>query len=163
VLTGCRQIIDDDFLHAFRIYRDRDSKAVRLQASVLHGEMKRFVDFQEADESASYTHHANRSPVWTAFITTYLRSSRWLKRAGPETVHLSELRRFCFSSAYVPEQTQHGEHILKFTSDHGKTHSRKTRLETDNARWQMPRNSFEALEILRDLNDDIDEGIVLVK
>lgn len=36
------QIIDDNYLHALRIYRDRDSKAVRLQASVHKGEMKRY-------------------------------------------------------------------------------------------------------------------------
>jgi hypothetical protein len=50
-----RQIVDDDFLHALRIYRDRDSKAVRLQASVLRGEMKRFVDCEETNlESRLY-------------------------------------------------------------------------------------------------------------
>lgn len=37
------QIIDDNFLHALRVYRDRDTKAVRLQASVHRGEMKRSV------------------------------------------------------------------------------------------------------------------------
>ena len=120
MLTLPRQIVDDDFLHALRIYRDRDSKAVRLQASVLRGEMKRFVDCQEADESASCTHLASRAPVWTAFITNYLRSPLWLTRAGPNTVHMSELRRYIFSSEYVPEQTRHGEHILKFASDNGK-------------------------------------------
>ena len=40
-LTAIREIIDDDFLHALRIYWDPDSKAVRMQASVLRGEMKR--------------------------------------------------------------------------------------------------------------------------
>lgn len=40
--TDCsRQIVDDDFLHALRVYRDNVSGAVRLQASVHKGEMKR--------------------------------------------------------------------------------------------------------------------------
>lgn len=93
------QIVDDDFLHALRIYRDRNSRAVRLQASVLHGEMK-------------------RTPVWTAFVTNYLRSPRWMTRTGSDIVCLTELRRYIFSSEYVPEQTHRGEHILKFTTDH---------------------------------------------
>ena len=36
-----RQIVDDNFLHALRIFRDKASKAVRLQASVHRGELKR--------------------------------------------------------------------------------------------------------------------------
>ncbi|KAL9609051.1 MAG: hypothetical protein Q9167_006149 [Letrouitia subvulpina] len=34
-------IIDDDFEHALRLFKDRDSGAIRLQASVLSGELKR--------------------------------------------------------------------------------------------------------------------------
>jgi hypothetical protein len=37
------KIVDDNFLHALRIYRDTVSGAVRLQASVHKGEMKRCV------------------------------------------------------------------------------------------------------------------------
>jgi hypothetical protein len=36
------QILDDNYLHALRIYRDKVSGAVRLQASVHKGEMKRY-------------------------------------------------------------------------------------------------------------------------
>ena len=43
-----------------------------------------------------------------------------MTRAAPDVVCLTELRRYIFSSEYVPEQTHRGEHILKFTSDHGK-------------------------------------------
>jgi hypothetical protein len=35
------QIYDDNFLHALRIFRDRITGAVRLQASVHQGELKR--------------------------------------------------------------------------------------------------------------------------
>jgi len=37
-----RPIIDDNFEHALRICKDKDSKCIRLQASVLRGEMKRY-------------------------------------------------------------------------------------------------------------------------
>lgn len=36
------QIVDDSYLHALRVYRDTGSGAVRLQASVHNGEMKRY-------------------------------------------------------------------------------------------------------------------------
>lgn len=36
-----RQIIDDSYLHALRVYRDNITQTVRLQASVHEGEMKR--------------------------------------------------------------------------------------------------------------------------
>ncbi|KAF7509976.1 hypothetical protein GJ744_007290 [Endocarpon pusillum] len=92
------QIIDDNYVHALRIYRDRDSKAVRLHASVHRGEMK-------------------RTPVWTAFITHYLLSPTWLRRASRTLVYLRELRRHVFSSEYMPQMTCRGEHVLKFTSE----------------------------------------------
>ena len=119
-LTKTRRIIDDDYLHALRIYRDRDSKAVRLQASVLRGEMKRLVIATKLSCTSTHTDMDSRAPVWTAFITNYLRSPQWLTRAGPDVVCLGELRRHIFSADYVPEQTNQGEHMLKFTSDHGK-------------------------------------------
>lgn len=43
VLTAIRQIKDDNYHHALRVYRDIPSGAVRLQASVHKGEMKRYV------------------------------------------------------------------------------------------------------------------------
>ncbi|KAL8936999.1 MAG: hypothetical protein Q9211_003903 [Gyalolechia sp. 1 TL-2023] len=36
------KIIDDNYEHALRVFRDRDSGGIRLQASVLRGEMKRW-------------------------------------------------------------------------------------------------------------------------
>ncbi|KAL8779203.1 MAG: hypothetical protein Q9213_007049 [Squamulea squamosa] len=34
-------IRDDEFAHALRVFRDRDSGGIRLQASVLKGELKK--------------------------------------------------------------------------------------------------------------------------
>ncbi|PWY84514.1 hypothetical protein BO94DRAFT_101548 [Aspergillus sclerotioniger CBS 115572] len=93
------QIVDDDFLHALRVYRDNVSGAVRLQASVHKGEMKRF----------------HRMPVWTAFITDYIASKGWIRRLNPKTVVLRDLRRVIFTFPnYNPPQTPKGEHILMF-------------------------------------------------
>ncbi|RJE18325.1 hypothetical protein PHISCL_09337 [Aspergillus sclerotialis] len=92
------QIVDDSYLHALRIYRDNASGAVRLQASVHRGEMK-------------------RAPVWTAFITHNINSRAWMRRVDPRVIHLRELRRTVFTFAdYTPPRTSRGEHILKFTS-----------------------------------------------
>ncbi|GFF49808.1 hypothetical protein IFM51744_07178 [Aspergillus udagawae] len=93
------QILDDNYLHALRIYRDKVSGAVRLQASVHKGEMK-------------------RAPVWTAFITQYLGTRSWIRRPDSKVVVLRELRQtiFMFAADYTPQKTSRGDHILQFTN-----------------------------------------------
>ncbi|PKX92185.1 uncharacterized protein P174DRAFT_462650 [Aspergillus novofumigatus IBT 16806] len=93
------QILDDNYLHALRIYRDKVSGAVRLQASVHKGEMK-------------------RAPVWTAFIAQHLGTRGWIRRPDPKVVVLRELRQtiFMFAADYTPQKTSRGEHILQFTN-----------------------------------------------
>ncbi|GES58531.1 hypothetical protein ATEIFO6365_0004068200 [Aspergillus terreus] len=92
------KIVDDNFLHALRIYRDTVSGAVRLQASVHKGEMK-------------------RSPIWTAFITQHIGTRGWMRLAEPKTVVLRTLQRSIFTFPdYNPPLTAQGEHILKFTN-----------------------------------------------
>ena len=41
MLTTHSIINDDNFEHGLRVFRDKDSKGIRLQASVMRGEMKR--------------------------------------------------------------------------------------------------------------------------
>ncbi|KAL4768134.1 hypothetical protein BDW60DRAFT_198526 [Aspergillus nidulans var. acristatus] len=91
-------IIDDDFVHALRVYRDTVTGAVRLQASVHKGEMK-------------------RSPVWTAFITDLVRTPRWLRivEREPKVIILRELSQTIFTFPdYTPPKTHKGGHMLKF-------------------------------------------------
>ncbi|KAB8232785.1 uncharacterized protein BDW43DRAFT_311858 [Aspergillus alliaceus] len=91
-------IVDDNFLHALRIYRDRTSGAIRLQASVHKGEMK-------------------RAPVWTAFITNHIGTRGWIRQADPKVVLLRELQRTVFTfEHYDPPRTSRGEHILRFSN-----------------------------------------------
>lgn len=92
------KIVDDHYLHALRVFRDRNSKAVRLQASAMTGELA-------------------RTPIWTAFITHHIVSRSWLCRAGPKLVYLRDLRRVSFTSEYTPQTTARGEHVLSFTSE----------------------------------------------
>ncbi|KAH8426939.1 uncharacterized protein LDX57_004662 [Aspergillus melleus] len=92
------QIVDDNFLHALRVYRDNISGAVRLQASVHKGEMK-------------------RAPVWTAFITHNIGSRGWIRRMDSKVVVLRELHPTILTiSDYNAPRTSKGEHILKFTN-----------------------------------------------
>ncbi|KAL3477580.1 hypothetical protein BJX99DRAFT_269791 [Aspergillus californicus] len=91
-------IMDDDYVHALRVYRDRVTGAVRLQASVHKGEMK-------------------RSPIWTAFITDQIRSRDWYRRIDKKTVLLRDLRQTIFTlSDYTPARTTRGGYVLKFTN-----------------------------------------------
>ncbi|KAI4277655.1 MAG: hypothetical protein LQ337_001618 [Flavoplaca oasis] len=94
------KIRDDEFPHALRVFKDRDCGGIRLQASVLRGELK-------------------RKPVWTAFITTHVESQRWMRRAGPKTIHLADLQRYVFSDDYTPQLGPQGQHELQFESSRG--------------------------------------------
>lgn len=89
------EILDDSFPHALTVYRDRDTGAVRLQASVLEGELK-------------------RKPVWTAFITHQIMSRSWVAKPGPKVIHLADLQRFIFVDEYTPQLGPEGQHELTF-------------------------------------------------
>lgn len=40
--TGYSKIVDDHYEHALRLFQDRDSDGIRLQASVYRGELARY-------------------------------------------------------------------------------------------------------------------------
>ncbi|KAL2854847.1 hypothetical protein BJY01DRAFT_25402 [Aspergillus pseudoustus] len=89
-------ILDDDYMHALRVYRDRITGAVRLQASVHRGEMK-------------------RSPVWTAFITEQVKSRGWIRMVESKVILLRDVRQTTFTSSdYSPPKTNRGQHKLEF-------------------------------------------------
>ncbi|EDN02155.1 predicted protein [Histoplasma mississippiense (nom. inval.)] len=93
-------ILDDSYLHALRIFQDRASGVIRLQASIHSGEM--------ADV-----------PIWTAFIHDYIGSKSWMRRVDYKTIILSDLDRatFIHSDQYTPRITRHHEHVLTFTKE----------------------------------------------
>ncbi|KIV94928.1 hypothetical protein PV10_02645 [Exophiala mesophila] len=89
-------IRDSGYKHALRVYHDRGTGALRLEAAVLEGEMQ-------------------NTPIWTAFITHRITSPTWfryIKRSS--TVYLAELQRHIFSSEYTPFIAANGEHFLDF-------------------------------------------------
>ncbi|EGD99478.1 hypothetical protein TESG_06911 [Trichophyton tonsurans CBS 112818] len=94
------ETIDNHYIHALHIYVDTSTRAVRLHATVLHGELKHV-------------------PVWTAFIHQYVKRPRsWMRHVEQEVIYLTELQPTVFinSDEYKPSTTARGEHIITFTS-----------------------------------------------
>lgn len=88
-------IVDSGFSHALRIYHDRITGAIRLQASVLKGEL-------------------DRTPVWTAFITHVITSPDWCKRVDRKTIALADLKPHIFSARYKTYLAPSGAFMLRF-------------------------------------------------
>ncbi|MCJ1357144.1 MAG: hypothetical protein MMC33_007140 [Icmadophila ericetorum] len=90
-------ITDDSYQHSLQILKDKDSDGVRLQASVIHGEMKKM-------------------PVWTAFITYQILTPTWMFRASRKIIQLRDLQRYIFRNAedYEPSLGPNGEQELSF-------------------------------------------------
>ncbi|KAF1987302.1 hypothetical protein K402DRAFT_331040 [Aulographum hederae CBS 113979] len=94
------EIADVQLLHAFRIFRDRDSGCVRFEASARRGAMI-------------------GTPIWTAFVTQYLQSPQWMRRINHRAVELDELRPYVFCKGYKPPKSPSGKYMLQFTSRKG--------------------------------------------
>lgn len=62
---------------------------------------------------------ANRTPVWTAFITHQVASRIWMRKADSRTIHLTELQRYIFTTEYSPQLGPGGEHELHFDESDG--------------------------------------------
>jgi hypothetical protein len=71
--------------------------------------------------------------VWTAFITQYLATPRWIRRPESKVVVLRELPQtiFMFAADYTPQKTSRGEHILQFTNRAGKFFPSGVNADTD--------------------------------
>lgn len=96
------QISHESLLHALRVYKDRGSGVVRLEASALRGPMKNV-------------------PLWTAFITRYAGDPDWAALEGPGLVSLAALRPppYVFLAGYEPPRNRRGEYVLQFTTSEG--------------------------------------------
>jgi hypothetical protein len=94
------EIKDDNYLHALRIYRDRDSGGIRLEARARRGPF-------------------TTTPIWTAFITQLVRSQTWIKRISPKVLQLSGLYPYVFCHGYTPPRGKSGKFRLQFTSQKG--------------------------------------------
>lgn len=88
-------IVDDHYRHALRLFREKDTGVIRLQASVQRGALR-------------------RKPIWTAFITHQILSPTWMSRDSPRVVHIADLQRYIFTEEYNPQRTPEGAHELTF-------------------------------------------------
>ena len=118
------KVRDGDLRHALRVFKDRASGVVRLEASALRGPM--------ADV-----------PLWTAFVSKYARDPDWAELEGDGVVSLVALRPkpYVFLAGYQPPMNRKGEYILQFTTRSGKPNSRRLQHATL-TRSQMLRVSW---------------------
>ena len=101
-LTDFSCIFDDHAEHGLCLFREKDTGVVRLQASVLTGELK-------------------REPIWTAFITRQIHMPKWASWDSKKVVFLADLQQFVFTNDYSPQNTSTGEFLLNFISSFGTT------------------------------------------
>lgn len=88
-------IVDDRYQHALRLFREKDTGVVRLQASEHSGELK-------------------RKPIWTAFITHQLHSATAISRDSSRVVSLANLHQYKFTGDYNPPRGPTGNVELEF-------------------------------------------------
>ena len=101
------EIRHDDLLHALRLYRDRTSGVLRLEASALRGPMKDV-------------------PLWTTFVNKYAHEPAWAEWEGSGVVSLAALKPppYVFLAGYEPLKNRNNEYVLQFTRNDGKLHDR---------------------------------------
>lgn len=97
------QIRHGDLRHALRLFKDRSSGVVRLEACALRGPMRDV-------------------PFWTAFITKYADDPDWAFYEGGGVVSLAAVRPppYVFLAGYEPPRNGRGELLLEFTTSDGK-------------------------------------------
>ena len=113
--------MDGHYRHTLEIYKDTSSSGIRLQASVLKGEMA-------------------RTPVWTAFINYKISSRQWMKRPEKHKIYLGDLPRYIFLADYKPYFGPNGEHELHFEKVKGDVVSILAFIHFTDLSIQMPTN-----------------------
>ena len=98
------QIKHGELRHALRLFKDRSSGVVRIEASALRGPMKDV-------------------PLWTAFLTRYAKDPDHIELQAGGVVHFAALRPppYVFLAGYEPPKNRLGEYILQFTTTDGMT------------------------------------------
>lgn len=92
----------DHMQHALRMYKDRSSGVVRLEASAHRG-------------------HMQDVPLWTAFLTKYATDPDHVCLERDGVVSLAAVRPppYVFLGGYEPQRNEKREYILEFTTDEG--------------------------------------------
>jgi hypothetical protein len=96
------EIKDDNYLHALRIYVDKDSGGMRLEARARRG---------------AFT----QTPIWTAFINGKIGKAAWIKPLNSKVVQLEKLHPYVLCHNYTPPRGKTGKFRLQFTSSEGKS------------------------------------------
>ncbi len=93
-----------DMRHALRLFRDRASGGVRLEASAKRGPMQDV-------------------PIWTAFVTKYADDRDWPQYEGRGVVSLAAVKPppYVFLPQYEPARNRAGEYVLQFTTSEGRS------------------------------------------
>jgi hypothetical protein len=96
------EIKDDGFLHTLRIWRDKDSNCIRLEARSRQG---------------LYT----QTPIWLAFATKVILQKSWIRVINVKTLELAELHPWVFDPNYSPPTSENANFELQFTTSRGKS------------------------------------------
>lgn len=91
------EIKDDNYLHALRMYVDKDSGGIRLEARARRG---------------AFT----QTPIWTAFIHGKIDRSSWIKPLNSKVIQLDNLHPYVLCHNYSPPRGKTGKFRLQFTS-----------------------------------------------
>ena len=86
--------------HALRVYQDKYTGGIRLEARPLRGPKLHV-------------------PLWTAFVTRKIHEPGWLRRAGPTQIELKRLEQHVFVDSYIPTLGKNGRFVITFVSKEG--------------------------------------------
>lgn len=74
-------ILDDGFRHSLTVFRDTESRGLRLHAALAEGDLR-------------------RTPVWTAFVTHQSASPSWLHPKSRHRVWVRDVQLYVFDGEY---------------------------------------------------------------
>lgn len=114
------QIKHDGMLHAVRVFRDRGSGVVRLEAAALRGKCIIILCSHHMLRVLSLLGSKKDVVLWTAFVTRYTNNPHWpaLER-GVVSLAAFQPPPYVFLSHYEPPRDGKGQYVLPFTTDNG--------------------------------------------
>ncbi|RDW66154.1 hypothetical protein BP6252_09789 [Coleophoma cylindrospora] len=91
------RIVDDGYAHYLSVFRDERTRALRLQATVCEGELR-------------------KCPVWTAFVTYQSESVDWLVHKDRYRVWIMDIHLYVFCDSYQEDhqRRQYGAFEIHF-------------------------------------------------
>jgi hypothetical protein len=96
------EIKEDGYSHALRIWRDKDSNCIRLEARPRRGKF-------------------TQTPIWLAFVTKVMLQKSWIHVINVKTLELAGLHPYVFVPNYSPPTSENANIKLQFTSSTGKS------------------------------------------